>query len=417
MITKDKIEHICFDEILELWKGLPTSFPEFLVEVEEAKKRRNEAIIQEMAGQWRKRIKAFPTKQEEQKNWKQEMDKLIGEFLAKEQLLGIKDHMSQETFEAFQAETKRFVRKTRSFDSKLTMENIWQALRNYFIYAVIADLQGQKQECKETAFSYSLLYPYTDNYIDEKRHTRQQKEAYNNMIYDVLHDMPVMPKERLEEKTCKLLHRLVDSYVGEKKKEIQSLLLWMLEAQNNSIHQQTEEWKKENQPKLTREEILQISVYKGSLSVLIDYFFTTMELKEEEICFYMKFGFFLQLADDLQDRKEDQKNGSQTLMVFCEKQEELEKVVNRLLHYVHLIFEEFTPINDSLKVFMMEHCYSLVIGAAIADREDFSEKYLAQLERFFPVHMEYMQKQRKIPPKKEKQFQQFWDKYGDFLLS
>ena len=238
MITKDKIERICFDEILELWKGLPTSFPEFLVEVEEAKKQRNEAIIQEMAGQWRKKIKAFPTKQEEQKNWKQEMDKLIGEFLAKEQLLGIKDHMSQETFEAFQAETKRFVRKTRSFDSKLTMENIWQALRNYFIYAVIADLQGQKQECKETAFSYSLLYPYTDNYIDEKQHSRQQKEAYNNMIYDVLKEKPVISEKGIAEKTCQLLEILLNTYEDEKRKEAQNLLLLMLEAQNNSIRQQ-----------------------------------------------------------------------------------------------------------------------------------------------------------------------------------
>lgn len=390
MITKDKIERICFDEILELWKGLPTSFPEFLVEVEEAKKRRNEAIIQEMAGQWRKRIKAFPTKQEEQKNWKQEMDKLIGEFLAKEQLLGIKDHMSQETFEAFQAETKRFVRKTRSFDSKLTMENIWQALRNYFIYAVIADLQGQKQECKETAFSYSLLYPYTDNYIDEKRHTRQQKEAYNNMICDVLKEKTVMPEKGIAEKTCQLLEILLNTYEGEKRKEAQNLLLLMLEAQNNSIRQQM------GKQELTPLEILRISVYKGSISVLIDYFFTVSEMKKEEIEFYLKFGFLLQLADDLQDVKEDQESGSKTIMVMYAKKGGLEKVVNRLLHYTQTIFEEFTPVNDSLKSFMLGHCYSMIIAAAMANREYFSKEYMKQLERFFMVHMEYLEKQKKI---------------------
>ena len=257
--------------------------------------------------------------------------------------------MSEETFHAFQEETKQFVRKTRSFDPELSVEDIWQALRNYFIYAVIADLQGQKQECKETAFSYSLLYPYTDNYIDEKRHTRQQKEAYNNMIRDVLTGAEVTPKEDVEEKTCKLLHGLVDAYTGEKKKEIQGLLLWMLEAQNNSIRQQTGE------QELTKEEILRISVYKGSLSVLIDYFFTTMELKEEEIRFYMKFGFLLQLADDLQDVKEDQKNGSGTLMVFGKKQGGLEETVNRLFHYVYTIFEAFTPVNDSLKSVSYTH--------------------------------------------------------------
>ncbi len=435
MITKEKIERICFEEILGLWESLPNSFPDFLTEVGELKKRQNEAEIEEIAGQWKVKAKAFPKKESEQLAWKQEMDGMLAEFFAKEQLLGIRSHMSEETFQAFQEETKRFVRKVRSFDPELTMENIWQALRNYFIYAVIADLQGQKQACKETVFCYSLLYPYTDNYIDEKRHTRQQKEAYNCLISNVLHDVPVTPKGSVEEKTCKLLHGLVDSYAGEKKKEIQNLLLWMLEAQNNSIRQQEHEPEQtnggeqangvrlEHEPEqangaeVTREEILRISAYKGSLSVLIDYFFTIPELREEEVRFYMKFGFFLQLADDLQDRAEDQKNGFQTLMVFCKNHGGLEKGVNRLLHYVHTVFEEFTPVNDKLKYFMLEHCYSLVIGAAMTDSGDFSGKYLERLEQFFPVHMEYMQKQRKVPGKNEKQVQQFWDKYGELLLS
>lgn len=415
MITKDKIRKICSDEIVALWNGLPSSFPSFLEEVSEEKKRQNEDVIEEMAARWQEKGKEFPQKQEEQLTWKREMEDMTEEFLEKEELLGIRQYMSQETFAEFKEETKRFVRQIRSFDPELSAENIWQALRNYFIYAVIADLQGQRQECKEAAFAYSLLYPYTDNFIDEKGHTKQQKEEYNRMIADILQGIPVTPEKGISEKTSQLLKRLADSYNGEKNQEIRSLLLMMLEAQNESIRQQT------GKEELTKEEILDISAYKGSISVLIDYFFTTEVLREEEVRFYMKFGFFLQLADDLQDRKEDQKSGSKTLMVLSAKRGELAENVNRLLHYAHTIFAEFTPVNDRLKIFMEKHCYSLVLAAAMENPECFSGEELKQVEQFFLVHMEFLQKflqkQKKAYEKSGRYSDQLLKKYGDLLFS
>lgn len=439
MLTKGEIRKICSEEIVALWNGLPSSFPQFLEEVSEEKKRQNEAVIEEMAAKWQEKGKEFPKKQEEQLVWKQEIEEMTEEFLENEELLGIRQYMGQETLAEFKEETKRFVRQTRSFDPELSAENIWQALRNYFIYAVIADLQGQKQECKEAAFAYSLLYPYTDNFIDEKGHTKQEKEAYNRMIADILQGASGMPEKRtqeapekvssrvleksvanmsekgIQEKTSQLLKRLVDSYTGEKNQEIRSLLLMMLEAQSRSIRQQV------GKEELTKEEILDISAYKGSISVLIDYFFTTEELREEEVRFYMKFGFFLQLADDLQDRKEDRKSGSETLMVLAAKRGELAENVNRLLHYAHTIFAEFTPVNDRLKIFMERHCYSLVLAAAMENPEGFSGEELKQMEQFFLVHREFlqkfMQKQKKAHEKSDRYADRFMEKYGDLLLS
>lgn len=446
VLAKSEIRKICSEEIVALWNELPVSFPQFLEEVSEAQKGKNEAVIEEMMVRWQEKGKEFPKKQEEQLAWKQEMEEMTEEFLEKEEILCIRQYMSQETLAEFKEETKRFVRQTRSFDPELSAENIWQALRNYFIYALITDLQGQKQECKEAAFAYSLLYPYTDNFIDEKGHTKQQKEEYNRMIADVLQGKSQIPEKGLptmemqetlekglptmeiqetlekelptmgiQEKTRQLLERLTGSYQGEKKQEIRNLLLMMLEAQDRSIRQQT------GKAELTKEEILDISAYKGSLSVLIDYFFTVEELRKEEVRFYMKFGFFLQLADDLQDRKEDQKSGSKTLMVHAAQKGELAEHVNRLLHYAHRIFAEFTPANNRLKSFMEKNCYSLVLGAAMENPECFSREEREQMERFFPVHMEFLQKlsqrQKKVYGKSDWYSDQLLKKYGDLLLS
>lgn len=409
MITKGEIQKICFEEILGLWKGLPNSFPEFLTEVEEKQKQENEVFLEGMGKRWKKIGKAFPEDESEQREWKKQVDVLMEEFLEKEQILGIRKSMSQELFQDFEEETKEFVRQTRRFDSEISLENIWQALRNYFIYAVIADLQGQPQKCKEDIFSYSLLYPYTDNYIDEKEYSEEEKKAYNEMIQDVLCDRPVMVEKGIPEKTCRLLEQLLSGYEGEKRKEIQNLLLLMLEAQSNSIRQQS------GKEKLSEEAILRISVYKGSISVLIDYFFTVPRMKKEEIYFYLKFGFLLQLADDLQDVKEDKKSGSQTLMGKRAEEETLEEAVNHLLHYTHKIFAEFTPINDGLKSFMEQHCYTMVVAAALANSEYFSKDYIRKLERFFPVHVEYMQKQQMMPEKIDERMRQRMDKYIECL--
>lgn len=433
MLTKSEIRKICSEEIVALWNGLPSSFPQFLEEVGESQKRKNEAVIEEMAARWQEKGKEFPKKQEEQLAWKQEIEEMTEEFLEKEELLGIRQYMGQETLAEFKEETKRFVRQIRSFDPELLAENIWQALRNYFIYAVIADLQGQKQECKEAVFAYSLLYPYTDNFIDEKGHTKQQKEEYNRMIADILQGKPQIPEKGnttmgvqetpekgnatmgVQEKTRQLLERLTGSYQGEKKQEIRNLLLIMLEAQDRSIRQQT------GKAELTKEEILNISAYKGSVSVLIDYFFTTEELREEEVRFYMRFGFFLQLADDLQDRKEDRKSGSKTLMVHATQKGELAENVNRLLHYAHRIFAEFTPVNNRLKSFMEKNCYALVLGAAMENPECFSKEEQERMERCFLIHMEFLQKfsqkQKKVYEKSDRYSEQLLKKYGDFLLS
>lgn len=413
IITKGEVERICAEEILELWEKQSTAFPDFLTEIEEGQKQKNELFLEEMEKKWKKIGKSFSVSKKEQETWKQKIDEMLKEFLEQEQILGIKEHMSQELFADFEKATKEFVRQTRGFDSEISLEDIWQALRNYFIYAVIADLQGQEQECKRSALFYSLLYPYTDNYIDEKSHTPKEKKAYNAMIRNALCGIAVtiedknaentIAENKVAQKTCDLIQGLLEEYTGEKRKELQNLLLWMLEAQSNSICQQS------GKEELTEQEILGISVYKGSMSVLIDYFFTTAEMKQKEIEFYMKFGFLLQLADDLQDIEEDKKIGSQTIMVRAAVKGKLEEVLNRLFHYTKHIFAEFTPVNHQLKAFMKENCYSMLIGSALSKEAYLSKDYIKKLESFFPIHKDGLQRQPKMPEKSDGRMMQILD--------
>ena len=195
------------------------------------------------------------------------------------------------------------------------------------------------------------------------------------------------PQNALEEKTCRLLDMILESYEGSAKKKIAGTLLELLEAQNNSIRQQKTD--------IAEEQILEISMWKGSTSVLADYLFATTKWTEYEENFYLKFGFILQLVDDLQDIDEDRKSGSRTLMTEAEKQQKLEQCTNRLLWFTWNVIREFNPINSLLKGFVLKYCVEISLMTAAVNQQLFSEKYLKALEPYLPFSNDFLKKMKK----------------------
>lgn len=398
-ITKSWIQQTCFEEILPLWKSMPETFPDFLYVYGEEEKAENEEHFKQHIELLKKEFSLFPEEEGERPAWKAGIDRLILAFVSGERILNISGSMGRELFLDFEREAKQFIRRARSFDSELNMDSIWQGMRNYFIYAMITDLQDQKQNCSDPIFAYSLLYPYTDNYIDSHLRSRAEKEQYNRLIKAVLRGEACSPSNPLEEKTVRLLHMLLGFYQKEKKAEVADLLLLMLEAQEMSIIQQKRPgFGKKDQ--LSGEDILRISAYKGGISVLNDYIFGVAMPKKEEVIFYLKFGLILQFADDLQDIAEDEKEHSRTIMTGAAKSGNLEAKVNKLLHFIRCVMDEFEPRNAGLKEFSVKNCILMTLAETISNRKYFSGNYLKRIEQHLPFHpafLEEMSKQQRRP--------------------
>lgn len=385
-------------EIRTTWEKQPEDFPEFLKEnsdlfpiIESERKKENEALVQEFSQRIQKKLRQKPKDKEQQKQWEQELEpeleQDITEFLGREKILSLSEWMSPELLNAFIQETKHFTARVREFDETLTPAQIWQTLRNYFIYAMIVDMQGEKQNAEDPILAYSLLYPYTDNYIDDDQISRQDKERYNQMIALKLKEESATPHNSLEEKTCRLLDMILDTYTDPAKKKIAGTLLQLLEAQNNSIGQQKTD--------VTEEQILEISMWKGSTSVLADYLFATTDWTEYEESFYLKFGFILQLVDDLQDIEEDRKSGSHTLMTEAEKQQKLEQRTNHLLWFTWNVIREFEPVNPELKGFVLKYCVEISLLTATINQQLFPRKYIEALEPYLPFSVDFLKKMMK----------------------
>ena len=376
------------------WEKQPEAFPVFLEKhpeifpaVGDMQKKENEALIEEFSARMQKKAEQRPEGKEGLKQWEQEMEQELKCFLEKEKMLSLSEWINPVLFHEFEKETKHFIDRVRGFDADLNAGQIWQAMRNYFIYAMIVEMQGERQNAANPILAYSLLYPYTDNYIDDKTTTKEEKERYNRMIARKLKGEPVLVQSALEEKTCRLLDMIGDAYEGEAKKKVIGTLLQLLEAQNYSIRQQ--------KAGISEDEILGISIWKGSTSVLADYLFATQDWREKEEGFYLRFGFLLQLVDDLQDMEEDKKEGSHTLMIKAAEQKRLEGQVNRLLWFIWDTVRAFEPRNPGLKGFVLKNCVEITLLSAAMNAQHFLKEYIKALEPYLPLSVEFIKKMKK----------------------
>ncbi|MDD3141678.1 MAG: hypothetical protein PHX08_22315, partial [Lachnospiraceae bacterium] len=128
-----------------------------------------------------------------------------------------------------------------------------------------------------------------------------------------------------------------------------------------------------------------------SLSVLIDRFLVKKELTENDLHFYLGFGFFLQLVDDLQDIKTDSLEKYQTIFTCNLQHKQSEMLVNKLLHFLHQIMMDYQAENSIFRDFILSNCDQLIFASVNGSKDFFSQEYLDKIEPFFPVTYPFLE--------------------------
>jgi len=391
LLDRNLIKETCMNEIRDEWLTAPSSFPDFLPEIERDRKTQNEQYIQSVFDLFQKQLKCFPRNARRRGSWKRKTLGLLKLVMQEETILDTHRAMDQQAMDAFLDEIGNFLVHVREFAPELSFEGIGQAIRNYIVYAMFNEMNQLRTAFSLSGFGYSMLYPFTDNYIDSPLHTDKEKGEYNRLIRDKIEGKEVHPSTPHQLKTCQLLDAIESEYPRQSDPVIFSLLLMMLEAQENSLRQQGDTHL------LTPEERLDISIYKGGISVLIDRYFVKREITKDDLTFYFGFGFFLQLADDLQDIKDDNEEGNQTVFTVdlrCVVQEE---IVNKMLHFVHHLMLSGHAENELFKNFILTNCCQLIFSAIVGNREFFSTGYLNKIENYFPVSFPFREKMSRRP--------------------
>lgn len=408
IFNREHIEEICFQKLREDWLSCPDTFPDFLTPVTLQEQRKNEEFLQKKLTTFHKLIDSYQKPLTIQYFWKRKWNRLITQLLIEEPILGIANALPLETIADMRREFTRFMKAASEFDSAMTMEEIGQAARNYLVYDVFCEIHGQIHHMTPAILGYSMLYPYTDNYIDAPDCSPEKKKQYNDMISNHLQEKETLISDEYEKKTCELLDYVTNSYEQEHRRDIQTGLLLMLDAQKESM-QQIRHGNNDrpvngqvltpvvDTSSLTAEEIFNISSYKGGISVLIDRFYVPKEITDEDFAFYLGYGFFLQLADDLQDITEDKSTGRQTLFTEAGSifHSSVEQTLNRLFHYLNRLLSSYELSNESLKNFIKYSCFLLLIYSAFLSQENFDADYLKQFEPFLPLSFAFMESHKK----------------------
>ncbi len=374
----------CLETLKAEWLAAGEDFPDFLEEISMDQRQQNEAFIRRISEELKDQTRKRPSLPIGQRKWKKKTQDLIFRCLYEENIIGIHKSMLPEEINAFYKELTVFLKRVRQFAPKLVFDEIGQGIRNYIVYAMFKVIHLIPLGFDAAGFGYSMLYPFTDNYIDGGR-TAGEKQEYNQLIRDKLMGKEVHPRCEHHKKTCELLQAIASQYPREKDDRIYTLLLMMLEAQEESLRQQN------SNTELSEEERLHISVFKGGVSVLVDRFLINKEITPSDLHFYLGFGFFLQLADDLQDIREDSMKGYQTLFTINPSTECEERLVNKLLHFLNSIMIAYPAENDTFKKFVLACSNQLVHTSLCGSKEFFSEKYLCRIEGYLPVSIDYLQ--------------------------
>jgi hypothetical protein len=307
--------------------------------------------------------------------------------------LGLEDEAVHMLTDGFIPIGTQFAQWARRFDPALPMADVVQACRNAWTVCGIQPLVGDGMQMTPAIIGYSLLYPYSDNFLDSEKIARQRKLEFSARFRDRLCGLPVAPRDGHESAVWAMVRLIELQYPRWQFPRVYECLLAIHQAQEDSIAQQ------KRSGSLTEAETLQLSCAKGGTSVLADACLCHGFLSEDEASFAFNWGVLLQLGDDLQDVQEDLKQGSATLFTRNARAGiQLDSVVWQLLAFSARVADQVDALphgDPALKSLLRMSWRSLILMAVARSDGYFTRGFLAEVERQSPFRFDFLRARNK----------------------
>ncbi len=290
--------------------------------------------------------------------------------------------------------TLHFIRKARQFDADLKLEEIFQACRNVWIMNGLQYLLGQNIRLTPSVFAYSMLYPYTDNFVDDATVPKSKKEAFAERFYNRLDNQSVDPANPNEEKIFQLVEMIEEEWPRKSYPEVYNSLLAIHKAQTKSSDLLS------NKGELTSEKIFDICANKGGCSVQVDGYLILGNLGEEQKKFLYDHGAYLQILDDLQDVQDDTRQGLLTCFSAAAKESTIDDYTSKTFWLGKKILDSIENLSHSNKTvfltLMKKSIELFILESVISANSFFSKKYVKAFKDYSPVRVSYLNKHRDL---------------------
>jgi len=302
------------------------------------------------------------------------------------------EHLALLLNDGFSAIGKQMAREARRFDPSISPEDIYQATRNAWTAGGLQTLLGREMRLTPAIFAYSMLYPYTDNFLDNTNVPSEEKRKFNIRIRQRLSGERIAPNGEEEVTLWKLFEMIEGQYPRAEWPQVYASLLAIHQAQENSLRQQRAAYP------LSKADILKLSFEKGGASVLADGHLAAGSLSHDEARFLFGWGALLQLVDDLQDLRQDRRDGSLTIFTQAAAHDYLDGLTTHTLNFGHMVMRRMDnmPVRCQALNEMIQKSYmSLLIWSAAECAELYTRDYLAELESHSPFRFATITARRK----------------------
>jgi hypothetical protein len=287
-----------------------------------------------------------------------------------------------------------FVEKSRQFDPDISAEDIFQGGRNAWSMNLLQYVMGQPIEVTPAILAYSLMYPYSDNYLDDPTLSTETKMDFSMRFGRRLVDTSVQPVNAIEEKIFDLVSMVESQYDHQHYPQVWESLVAIHIAQTRSLALLS-------RPISPYEaaDVLDISFEKGGTAVLADGYLVAGNLTPAQQDFLYGYGVFTQLMDDQEDIQQDWESGQTTIFSQTARAWPLDAVTNRLFSLGHVVQDKMdcfdAPGINHFRSLLRRAIDLLLVDAAGRHYRFYTRSYLKQIETYLPYRFSFIRRLRK----------------------
>jgi len=292
--------------------------------------------------------------------------------------------------EDFRNVSKDFFYQARAFGPDLSPENIYQALRNVWIMNGLQLMMGKPVEITPSVFAYSMIYPYSDNLLDDPLVSDTEKLEFSERFNRRLHGENVMAATFTESQLFKLVGMFEQQYNRDEFPDVYEGLYAIQKAQTDSM-------KLLKSGNLSAAQIQQICFEKGGASVLADGFLVAGNLTREQQQALFGYGIYLQMLDDIQDANEDRVATTNTMCSYIEGKK-MDEFVNRTIHFGRVALDELKCFeqtdNNVFLSLMSKSIETMAIESVGVNNSLFSDEFSGEIEKYSPLHFAFIRQKK-----------------------
>jgi hypothetical protein len=380
---------------MELWWACDRSQPQFQVTYPAAEQAAREKRLEKLADGLAYEIKRMPLNPADRQVWAGQLEPRLRPAMldfGRDALNLEQRHLDFIEKCGMVEASREFARMARRFDPNISTDDIYQAGRNVMTANFMQVLLGLPVEVTPSIFAYSMLYPYTDNYLDDPSISRTTKLAFNHRFQRRLMGEDIHQANPHEATISNLVGMIEGQWNRAHYPQVYASLLAIHAAQARSMGLVA--------PGASPYEldVLGISFEKGGTSVLADGYLVAGWLSPEQARFMYGYGAFTQLMDDLEDIQSDLSEGRATVFTQTAGRWPLDGLTNRIFHFGRATFGDLsafaTPAVEPMSELIERGIDPVLIDIIGRAGKYYSKEYLRELERHMPYRFSTLKKQR-----------------------